>query len=311
MFRARLLWAVLGSLSISAIWLMEYAPASAAEGPAPAETPAAAPVTPLTWHHDYREARDAAIADKRLLLIWFADETQTAANEKFQREVLDSAAVRPALAALTLAKVSTQTVIERDGEQLALLKHHAFADLAGGPGLAMVDTRDDKEKHYGWVVTIYPFRRGSSATAGFISASKLKVLCELPAGTLTQRTLMYAVRTHPSAPQSAWSPHNKYLAAEAEKHSQHQANILLQGHHNWDARFHQINAALGAGGAKEVCAESWVGQSLVDAAEECVHSWSQSSGHWAAVSARHSFFGYDMKRGTNGVWYATGIFGGR
>ena len=63
--------------------------------------------------------------------------------------------------------------------------------------------------------------------------------------------------------------------------------------------------------AIEVCAESWPGQEFVDAAIECVQSWSHSSGHWAAVSGEHPLYGYDMKRGGDGVWYATGIFGTR
>lgn len=298
-------WVLFALISITAIGGLDYAPVCAAEAKLPATNATETKATPLTWHDDYRAARNEAKKSKRLLLIWFADEKQSASNEKFQAEVLGSDVVRQGLAGMTLAKLSTSEVIEHEGKDLTLLKHHAFAELLGGPGLAMVDFRDEDEKHHGWVVTIYPFRRGP------ITAAKLKVLCELPAGTMTQRTLMFAVRTHPAAPQSAWSPHSKYLAAEAEKHSQHQASILLQGHHNWEARFHQINAGLGVGGAKEVCAESWGGQSLLEAAEECVHSWSQSSGHWASVSTRHSYFGYDMKRGTNGVWYATGIFGGR
>ena len=301
------IWCVLfGALSLSAISSLEYRPLLAIEAALPgAAANEAAESTPLVWHDDYRAASQRAIEDKQLLLIWFAEETKSAENDKFQTSVLNAPEVRPALGKLTLAKLSTAAVIEHEGKDLTLLKHPAFADLASGAGLAMVDYRDEDETHYHRVVTIYPFRRGP------ISAKKLQVLCDLPAGTLTQRTLMFAVRTHPAAPQSAWSPHSKYLSTEAEKHSQHQASILLQGHHNWEARFHQINAGLGVGGAKEVCAESWGGQSLLDAAEECVHSWSQSSGHWSAVSARHSFFGYDMKRGTNGVWYATGIFGGR
>ena len=35
------------------------------------------------------------------------------------------------------------------------------------------------------------------------------------------------------------------------------------------------------------------------------------SGHWDAVSSPHLLFGYDMKRGVNGIWYAAGIFAGR
>ena len=56
-------------------------------------------------------------------------------------------------------------------------------------------------------------------------------------------------------------------------------------------------------------AESWGGETLVDACIECVHSWRQSSGHWNAVRRHQPLFGYDIKRGANGIWYATGIFG--
>jgi hypothetical protein len=259
----------------------------------------------LKWHDDYETALESARESKQLLLVWFANEKDSGANEKFAASVLNHDDVAPLLGDMTLAKVSTNATIEEKEKEIKLLEHDTLKELLGGPGLAMIDMRNEEQAFYKRVVSIYPFKRGA------ITAAKLKVLCELPAGTLTQRTLMFAVRTHPAKPASAWSPHSEYLAKEAEKHSQHQASINLQGHHNWEARFHQINAGLRVGGAKEVCAESWPGQSLLDAAEECVHSWSQSPGHWAGVSGRHAYFGYDMKRGTNGVWYATGIFGGR
>jgi len=57
-----------------------------------------------------------------------------------------------------------------------------------------------------------------------------------------------------------------------------------------------------------VCAESWPGQGLLRAALECVRCWRLSPGHWRAVSSRSDAYGYDIKRGSNGVWYATGIF---
>jgi hypothetical protein len=39
-----------------------------------------------------------------------------------------------------------------------------------------------------------------------------------------------------------------------------------------------------------------------------VASWRQSSGHWRAVSGGHAANGYDIRRGSNSNWYATGIF---
>jgi hypothetical protein len=113
-------------------------------------------------------------------------------------------------------------------------------------------------------------------------------------------------------PASASGHMHPLLSVEAQKHSIHQARIHLQGHHGWDARFQAINARLPAGHvAYEVCSESWPGQTMLDAAEECVDSWRQSSGHWGQVSRQASYYGYDMRLGRNGVWYATGIFGRR
>jgi hypothetical protein len=124
---------------------------------------------------------------------------------------------------------------------------------------------------------------------------------------LTQRTLIYAVRIHPERPASALGCPDDRLLVEAESHSQYQASIRLQGHHGWNVRFSRIAAVLGRS-PREVCAESWPGQNLIESAIECVRCWRLSSGHWSAVQARNRAFGYDMKLGGNGVWYATGIF---
>lgn len=55
------------------------------------------------------------------------------------------------------------------------------------------------------------------------------------------------------------------------------------------------------------CIQAWGITDSVEAAEECVASWHQSPGHWKAVSSGQAVYAYDMKQGSNGVWYATGI----
>jgi hypothetical protein len=185
-----------------------------------------------------------------------------------------------------------------------LLDHPAFAEMQRRAGFAILDYAHTKSKHYGRVVNVYPFK------SRFLAPERLAVMMDLPEGSLTQRTMIYAVLTHPEKPASAHGKFVPELAEESESHSRHQANIRVQGHHHWESRFHRINARLGRGlTAQEVVAESWPGQDLVEAAEECVHSWRQSSGHWSAVRARVPVFGYDIQRGRNGIWYATGIFG--
>ena len=149
----------------------------------------------------------------------------------------------------------------------------------------------------------------SNTTEGEYTPEQLEVIANLPPGTPTQRALIYAIRIHPDAPASTNGTFDPMLAKEAERHSLYQARVQRQGHHNWDARFRRINAKLPGLTACEVCAESWPGESLVEAAVECVNSWRQSPGHWRAVSQACPVYGYDMKRGNNGIWYATGIFG--
>lgn len=256
----------------------------------------------LPWRTEYRPALEEAKQAGKMLLIWFEPDQLTEADRRFEASLADSK-IRPLLDNYILARLPLSATTEVDGKQITLLGHQAFAEMLGRPGLAILDERDPKSPHYGHVVSVYPFVRGP------IDQGRLAVLLDLPTGTLTQRTMIFAVRTHPDRPASAWSETSPLLLGETAKHAQHQASIRLQGHHNWSTRFHQINSRLPSNlVANEVCAESWPGQTLVEAAEECVHCWRQSSGHWDHVRRRHAQFGYDIRRGTNGIWYAAGIF---
>ena len=51
----------------------------------------------------------------------------------------------------------------------------------------------------------------------------------LPRGTLTQRTLIFAVRSHAESPASTTGDFSPILARESESHARHQASITLQG----------------------------------------------------------------------------------
>lgn len=264
---------------------------------------------PPRWEAGYREALSQAKADKTLALLWFYDPRESEENEKFALTVLSHPNVQKQLASVSLVKLPLDTSVAGKTENeksVLLLEHAAFAEMLHKPGLAIIDMREEASPYFHHVVSVYPFVRQP------ISREGLMAMLDLPAGSLTQRTLIWAVRTQVERPQSAASDFNAYLASQAESHSQNQAGLNLQGHHNWDQRFQEINAKLGEGMvSREVCAESWPQQHLVEAAEECVHSWRQSPGHWEGVSTKHACFGYDMKLGTSGVWYATGIFGDR
>ncbi len=258
----------------------------------------------INWHSDYSRAMQRAKRSKKMLFVYFTSKEPGAVETRFEHIVASDKALADDLRKFVPARVSVDTTVVIDGAMQRLIDHPVFAEMKGLPGIAMIDLIDPQSRHYHKVVTIFPF-----APACKLDRDRLSVLLDLPGGSLTQRTLVYAIRTHPERPKSADGKFDPILATAAEKHSSHQARIRYQGHHNWNSRFHQINAKLANGmTAQEVCAESWPGETLIEAAEECVDSWRHSSGHWSAVRAAQTLFGYDMKRGRNGVWYATGIF---
>ena len=261
----------------------------------------------VVWHTDYSEAWRIATAEHKNLFIYFHDIDDTPARRGFETETLSAPSVRGQLqnyVALNLALDATTTI---DGQEVRLLAHESFRDMHNRSGVAIVDLANFDEPYYGRVVSEFPFAAGT-----YYSPVKMEIVLSLPKGSLTQRTMVYAVRIHPESPQSTFGEFDPNLAAEAESHSIHQASITSQGHHNWGSRFQRISARLPNGlHAQEVVAESWPGETLVDACIDCVDSWRHSPGHWSAVRTRHPLFGFDIQRGRNGIWYATGIFGRR
>jgi hypothetical protein len=254
---------------------------------------------------DYARAMAAAEDQHKMLFIYFCDACGDGACNRFKSETLDSPVVRQKLHNYICVQVPIDTTITVEGKKVRLLDHSAFREMLGRSGIAIVDFRSVDPILYGAVVSTFPITDSLRYTA-----EQMAVILDLPPGTLTQRTLIYAVRVHPDRPASASSRLDANLLHEAEDHSRYQAAVEVLGHQAWGTRFQRIVARLPAGlTAREVCAESWPGQNLVEAAIECVRCWRLSSGHWSAVGSPSRFFGYDMKRGGNGIWYATGIVG--
>jgi hypothetical protein len=261
----------------------------------------------LVWHTDYAEAVRVAQEQHKTLFIYFRKPVPDAASEAFETRSLVESVVAPHRDRYVWARLPLDVTITVDGQPIKVLKHDAFRDMRERQGIAMVDYVQPGSETYGYVVSQFPFPNGM-----YYKPHPLSVILDLPSGTLTQRTMIFAVRIHPETPGGASGQLSGVLSAEAEHLSRYQAQIRLQGHHHWDTRFHRINARLPSDLlAQEVVAESWPNEELVDAAIECVHSWRRSDGHWSAVRQRHPFFAFDMKRGRNGIWYATGLFANR
>ena len=271
-------------------------------GPATAATPdrrAALETAGIPRIDDYAAAGEAARAAQAMLLVSVeptgGDPTDMAGQRLEQADVQER-----------FLRSGTPWVFCRIGipEAGVLVADPSLVEMRRGPGVFVVDHTGGPLT--GRIVSILPRRSGKYYR---FSPSHIDQLASLPSGSLTQRSLILAVRIHPENPQSTYGFCNPMLCQEAAAHSAHQARIRTQGHHNWGQRSQRIvGNAGGAGSASQVCAESWENQDLLDSCVDCVASWRQSSGHWNAVRSPQSAYGYDIRRGPNGIWYATGIF---
>jgi hypothetical protein len=263
----------------------------------------------LNWLTDYDAAYQRAERGQRMLLVYFYSDKPNSYRERFESESLNDKRVVEKLHDYVLVKLPIDTTITLGGEPTKLITHHAFDELSQNEGLAIIDFVHKDKEHHGHVVSVVPMAAGRYYR---FQPNHIAVLLDLPPGTLTQRSMVFAVRIHPEAPASTEGQAHEPLLEGAKQHSRHQAAIQNQGHHNWDSRFQNLTGKLPGGlHAQEVVAESWPNQKLLDACVDCVHSWRQSPGHWGAVRSRQPLFGYDIRRGGNGIWYATGIFGNR
>ena len=283
-------------------------PCSAAEGADSSkadQNPAqgsAVNVAGLEWSTDYGAAYQAAKRGRRMLLINVIG--SGGQQQSVEQYIAANPTLQKQLAGVQLARLPVDAEITVNGKPQRLLGFEAFSQLRGGPGFLMIDLHNSGAPYYGHAVSALPFASGKFYQW---RNDYLSVMLNLPPGTLTQRTMIWAVRVHPEGPASTYGQFHPQLANGAAQHSSYQASIGVQGHQNFDSRYNQLSGAAG-GSVSEVVAESWPGQNMIDSCIDCVDSWRHSSGHWRGVSRRHRAFGYDIRRGRNGIWYGTGIF---
>jgi len=263
-----------------------------------------ATVAGLEWNTDYNTAYRAAKRAKRMLLINITPSGENAQQEQVEQYIAANPALQSKLEQVQRARVPVDAELTVDGKVQKLLSFGAFAEMHGGPGFVLIDLRNVGQPYYGHAVNVLPYASGKYY---HWRSDYLPVVLDLPPGTLTQRTMVWAVRVHPERPASTFAEQHPTLAQGATQHSSYQASIGVQGHHHFESRYGQLSGAAG-GSVSEVVAESWPDQNMIDSCIDCVSSWRQSPGHWGAVVRRHRAFGYDIRRGRNGIWYGTGIF---
>lgn len=262
-------------------------------------------VAGLKWHADYAMARSEAEQKDRMLLIDFLPDRGDETQHELEREIESKSQLREKLANMVLVRLPTKAKVKINGRTRLLLDQPGFEDFQGAAGIAILDFEHEDESYYGEVVTVLPFADGKYYRW---KISHLRTALDLPAGSMTQRTMIWAVRVHPAGPASTEGEFHPVLAQAAGDHSEYQARVGVQGHQGFSGRFQRIRAKVSAGRGSEVVAQSWRKQNMIDSCLDCVRSWRHSPGHWNIVRRQHAKYGYDIRRSRSGIWYGTGIF---
>ena len=234
---------------------------------------------PSSWHTDYDRATWQAQREKKDLVIYFRDQGEL-------DDVLKEDEVQRRLSRFVCLRlpISYKYKDERLLDHSEVISAHPYVG-----------------SRYRWV-------------PGYGTEELVTILDLPPTATLTQRSMIYAVRVHPERPRSILARLHPAFLRHAERHSQRQARLRNQHHADIIAASSRLQEEVGdgIGPASEVVAESWGsfvgGETVLEAAFSCVDSWRHSSGHWGAVSRTHRYTGFDIARAENGTWYATGIF---
>ncbi len=260
---------------------------------------------PVAWHTDYDQAARQALTDRKDLFIHFRAADQL-------DDVLNHPAVRQRLGRFVCLRVPA----DYQHKDRCLLEHPALSEMMGKPGLSIISFHDPGHPAHYQAVSVHPLVRSRYAWAPSYGVEEVQIILDLPAwATLSQRSMLFALRVHPEKPQSVFGePHAAFLA-HTERHSQRQASMQSQHHADLIAASTQVRQdGAPCGCSSEIVAESWGefvgGENVLEASFACINAWRQSPGHWGAASRLWRCFGYDIARSANGTWYATGVFGG-
>ena len=235
----------------------------------------------VAWETDYGRAMDLANRQQKMLVIFFHNPSDPQ-SQRLQTETLENAEVQQKLQDFVCLRLPVDAKATADDKEIVLLQHASLSEMLGRPGVAIADFAHADPKLHGCIVSVFPLT-GSL----FYGPAQMQVILDLPPGSLTQRTLIYAVRIHPEKPSSALGRPDRACwprrKARRSTRRTFASRVITAGMRD----FPRIAAMVG-GLPREVCAESWPGQRLVESAIECVRCWRLSSGHWSARAGPQS-----------------------
>lgn len=278
----------------------------------PVEEPASAdPVESLSWHSDYLAAYVEASQEKRFLLMLFREnvvggEPLASADEIFapsMRPMLEqfSRVELPLNAAMPNLSGNVNNSPENELPNL-LLKHRSFRHLGMQPGIAVVDLTDPASPNHARVVSVIPLPEG-----GQFNGEDLMLALNLPKGAISQRTLLFAIRS--TVPDSSLSMRefSPALIELAHRNSRYMANAGQTGSFDQENRRQRIEEEFGQQAElKELVFATESEATIHDAALQAVTSWISNSESFEILDAPATAMGMDMFQDSeSGRWFVT------
>lgn len=265
------------------------------------------PVTeigPLTWHSDYLSAYVEASQQKRFLLMLFEnsvgdDVPASKDNPLFTSEL------QPLLEQFSRVKLSVNAAMpsqKSTGQPTLLLEHRSFRHLQKQAGLAVVDLTDSESQNFARVVSVLPAGDGTRFTK-----RELQTLFQLPAGSVSQRTLLFTIRTQVPETGLAMRRFSDTLSEMATRNSRYMAHLEQTGSFELEQRQEKVAKEFGPQAAlRELVFATDSPTTIQDAALQAVAAWMTTSENFDTLNGSAAAMGMDLFQSPeSGRWYAT------
>ena len=215
--------------------------------------------------------------------------------EQFSRVELPLNAVMPILA-------DKNNDSQKKGLPNLLLKHRSFRHLGTQPGIAVVDLTNRSSPNYARVVTVLPLPE-----SGQFQNGSLTLALNLPKGTISQRTLLFAIRS--TVPDSSLSMRefNSTLVELAHRNSRYMANSGQAGSFDQETHRQRIEQEFGPQAElKQLVFATDSEATIHEAALQAVTSWIETSESFDVLDAPATEMGMDMFQNfESGQWFVT------
>lgn len=255
----------------------------------------------LTWHQDYQTAYQQAIQQRQRLLVVFRD-TIDPDSINSPSTGLAGPELTPLLTDFVrLAMPANTTIPGQEGGTL-LLEHRAFRHLNVQPGIVIVDLTDPESAWYGRVVSALPQPPGGRYTAELVQP-----FLDLPPGTVTHRSLLFAMRNANPQSQFAAIVGLDTLNRLADRNCRFMAQYGQTGAFDAAHRQSVIETEFGPDAqVRELTFATDDNRTIQDAAILAVESWIADRDNFRMLNGAVDAYGLEMfQTPDSGRWFVT------